>query len=70
MMIRISDENLTVMKKSFSESEKASFDGVAAGLPSYLAVFEHDYTWTICGTKERLFETLVSLSKQFDIEIV
>lgn len=69
MMIRISEENLTVMKKSFSDSEKASFNGVAA-LPSSLAVFEHDYTWTICGTKERLFETLVSLSKQFDIEIV
>lgn len=70
MMVKISEVNLTIMKKSFSEIESKMLPGVVETFPGSAAVFEHDYTWTICGSKERLFDCLLILSNQFDVEIV
>ncbi len=70
MIIRIKPTELTVNKNSFSEIEKDMFENIGPFLPSGVRLFEHEYTWTISSTKERLFDTLIILSSRFDIEII
>ena len=70
MQIKISNDNLTVLKSSFSCVEEGLFSDAAAELPESLVVFEHHYTWVISGSSANLYAALVSLSNKFDIEIV